>query len=372
MDRRTFGKVVGAGAVSLASGNSISGNQSQPEASPSASEAAPRMRVGCQRGPVTRENLEFRVRHGVYHIDGRCPETIPGKGWDLDDSLRKRELCESYGVSLDAYHLPLHSGGIDKQPYPNIMLARSPQRDREIEIIQQMIEVAGRTGVHTLLYNTTILTVLRTDRTPGRGGSSYSTWDYEQPRRQDNALTIAGQVSCDDMFERITYLLDRILPVAEHWNVRLGNHIPDPPTPPGFRGICRWSGQDLVAALRRFANLYDSPCHGLNLCLGTCAEGLEPPHTEIYDIIRFLGRRRQIFNIHLRNIKGGKNKFQEVYPDEGDLAFFPIIRALREVDYPHMVMPDHLPRHPDDPDSRQGFAFAYGYIKGLITAAYGC
>jgi mannonate dehydratase len=35
-----------------------------------------------------------------------------------------------------------------------------------------------------------------------------------------------------------------------------------------------------------------------------------------------------------------------------------------------MVMPDHVPTYPDDPQQLQGFAFAFGYIKALIQA--GC
>jgi mannonate dehydratase len=33
-----------------------------------------------------------------------------------------------------------------------------------------------------------------------------------------------------------------------------------------------------------------------------------------------------------------------------------------------MVMPDHVPRHPDDPDGHQAFAFGYDYITALIQA----
>ena len=110
------------------------------------------------------------------------PTTIEGVGWDLDDSMAKREACEKYGISLDAYHLPLSSAGIDRVDTPNIMLGKSPERDREIEMIQQMISVAGKTGVKTLNYNTTIHRVLRTGRTidPTRGNASYSTWNYEE------------------------------------------------------------------------------------------------------------------------------------------------------------------------------------------------
>jgi len=88
------------------------------------------MHVGCQSGGTSKRNLEFKARHGVYHIDGGSPRTIDGVGWDLDDSLAMKEACEQYGVSLEAYHLPLGSGGIDRARYPNIMLGKSPESDR--------------------------------------------------------------------------------------------------------------------------------------------------------------------------------------------------------------------------------------------------
>ena len=48
-----------------------------------------------------------------------------------------------------------------------------------------------------------------------------------------------------------------------------------------------------------------------------------------------------------------------------------MVRALlvyKEVGYPYMIMPDHVPLHPDDPDHLQAFAFCYGYIRALIQA----
>ena len=46
------------------------------------------------------------------------------------------------------------------------------------------------------------------------------------------------------------------------------------------------------------------------------------------------------------------------------------ILVYQELGYKGMLMPDHVPKHESDPDNHQGFAFAYGYIKGLIEAAY--
>ncbi len=328
------------------------------------------MKVGCQHGGTGKENLEFLARHGVFNMDAGSPKEIEGLGWDLDDALKKKEACEKYGISLDAYHLPLTSAGIERVSTPNIMLGKSPQRDREIEQIQQMISVAGKAGVKILNYNTTILPVLRTGRTvdPGRGNASYSTWNYEEAIRRNEPKTIAGEVSVDQMFERITYLLDRIIPVAEEYKVQLANHIADPPTPVGYRGITRWNSPDVFEGIKRFAQLYDSPYHGFNLCLGSTAEGLKDPRTEILPIIKWVGDRKQIFNIHLRNIKGGWNNFQEVYPDNGDMDFVQVVKALRDGGYAGMVLPDLIPHHEDPGSALQGHAFAFGYIKGLIQA----
>ncbi len=331
------------------------------------------MKVGCQHGGTGKENLEYLARHGVFNIDGGSPKVIEGVGWDLDDSLAMRDACEKYGISLDAYHLPLTSAGIEHVSTPNIMLGKSPERDREIEMIQQMITVASKTGVKTLNYNTIIHEILRTGRTvdPKRGNAAYNTWNYEEALKQNKPNTIAGEVSIDEVYERITYLLDRLLPVAEEYNVKLANHIADPPAPAGFRGITRWNSPDVFEGIKRFARLYDSPSHGFNLCLGTTAEGLKDPKTEIIPIIKWVGERNQIFNIHLRNIQGGWNNFMEVYPDNGVLDFAEIIRTLRDVGYDGMVMPDHTPHHDDPASYLQGHAYAFGYIKGVIQAVGG-
>lgn len=376
MKRREIIKVITAGSVGAAAlGGSVGAATLGHRQTDTGNIAKPKkvlMKVGCQSGGTSKENLEFKARHGVYHIDGGAPKMIEGVGWDLEDSLAKKEACEKYGISLDAYHLPLSSAGIDRVATPNIMLGKSPERDREIEMIQQMIQVAGKSGVHLLNYNTTILPILRTGRTvdPKRGNASYSTWNYEEALKKgmDKEKVTGGGADIDEIYERITYLLDRILPVAEEYKVKLGNHIADPPAPAGYRGVTRWNSPDVFEGIKRFAQLYDSEYHGFNLCLGSTAEGLKDPKTEILPIIKWVGERNQIFNIHLRNIKGGWNNFQEVYPDNGDMDFVQVIKALRDVGYAGMVMPDHVPQHEDENSSSQAFAFVYGYIKALLQA----
>lgn len=373
MKRKSFVKLLTTGSLVSVGAAGTAFGRSNREEKRRQSPKEVRLKLGCQSGGASRENLEFKARHGVYHFDPGQPERIDGVGWDLDDSLRIVEAADKYGISIDAYHL---SGGNSHfQRWPNIMLGKSPGRDREIEQIQQMIEVASRSGVHLLQYNMTILPVLRTGRTvdPTRGNASYSTWNYEEAIAQGmhEEMTEAGTVDRDEMYERIHYMLERVIPVAEEYNVKMACHIPDPPVEPGYRGITRWNSPDIFQGLKDFVNLYDSPMHGLNCCVGTVGEGLEDPATEIFPILEYFGERNKLFNIHLRNIKGGWNNFQEVYPDNGDMNFVRVMRTLHNVGFDGMVMPDHVPQHEDPGARNQGFAFAYGYIRALIQMLEG-
>jgi len=267
-------------------------------------------------------------------------------------------------VSLDMLHLPLSSAGIDNVMLPNIMLGISPARDREIDDVFQMIETTAAAGIRGLNYNMTILPVLRTGTTEGRGGSSYSTWQLGE---SESKWTIAGLVTEKVMWERITYFLERVIPIAEQYKVQMACHQPDPPTPPLHCGIDRWN-YDMFEGLKRFVEIAESDYHGFNFCVGSVAEGLENPGTEILEIARYFGERKKIFNVHFRNIRGKRNNFMEVYPDEGDIDMYELMKVFYEVGYPYMIMPDHMPSHSGDSGSYQAFAGGYMYINALIQA----
>ena len=124
----------------------------------------------------------------------------------------------------------------------------------------------------------------------------------------------------------------------------------------------------MFEGMKRYVEAVESPYNGFLFCIGTVAEGLVDPGKEIFEIIRYLGERKKIFLIHYRNISGGLYDFVETYPDDGDMDFYEVMKVLRDVEYPYMIMPDHAPTHPDDPERRQAFAFCFGYIKAMIQA----
>ena len=324
-----------------------------------------RMHVGTQRSPTNLEILQFLKRHGVNNCCGYPPDPGERGYWLREELEATRELCESEGVSLDMVALPfLASSHIDREKRGAIMLGQSPERDKDIDDIHKMIQACAEVGIPAVKYNMSILGVLRTEPTPGRGGSSYSTWRLDEAV-PDPPLTRAGRVDEDAAWERITYFLDRVIPVANEYKIRAACHPHDPGVPPeGYQGVVRVLGTP--EGLYKFMRIQESPYHGFNLCLGTTSEMLQDPATEIHDVIRKIGGEQKIFNIHFRNIVGKRDSFQEVYPDEGDLDMVEVARTLWEVDYPYMLMPDHMPRHPDDPNRRQAFAYGFGYIKGIL------
>jgi len=325
------------------------------------------MKLGCQSAPTNETHLQYLARYGVRNICG-YPEIGEGRLYATVDELKRmRDGAEKYDITIDCIAPPfLASTHIDQTLHPAIVLANSPERDRDIESLQTLIRNCAGAGIPSIKYNLTILGVLRTGRTPGRGDAMYSTWRFKDAH-PNPPLTRAGRVDADMFWERITYFLERVIPVAEEYRIRMACHPHDPGVPPeGYQGVVRVLGT--VDGLKKLITIRESPYHGLNFCQGTVAEMLNDPGKEIYDVIRYFGTRKKIFNVHFRNIRGHRDDFQEVYPDQGDIDFVKAIRVYKEVGYPYLLMPDHVPLAANDPGGLQSFAFCYGYIRALIQA----
>ena len=325
-----------------------------------------KLKLGTQHGDSD-DILRVMAEFGMQYICGRLPSAKFDENWTAEALQKKREHIASFGIELEAVPLPLSSNEIEKFENPNIMLGKSPERDRELDDICLMIRNTARAGIAGLKYNLTFLGVVRTRPTPGRGGAEYSTFVYDQAK-QDPALTIAGPVSADAYWERITYFLERVMPVAEEYKVKMAFHPQDPAMPAdrGYRGVHTVLGT--VDGLKRFIAIKPSPYHGLNFCQGTVAEMLRKPGDEIFDVIRYFGSRRKIFNVHFRNIRGGFLNFQETFIDDGDVDMLKAMRVYKEVGFDGMMMPDHVPAIAGDARGLQAFAYAFGYIKALIAA----
>ena len=384
LDRRQFFQLSSAATVTLGASALAPG----PAPAAASSNRGPGLKLGCQSGPSSDEHFAFFARYGVRNICASPSIAAPDRLYATAAELSAlQEMAARHGLSVDMTDsVLLNSTLIDVEKHPAIMLAQSPQRDRDIEAFQTLIRNCAQVGIPAVKYNMSILGVLRNTRSPGRGDAEYLGWDASLVPA-DLPPTRAGVVDADAAWERITYFLERVVPVANEYKVRIACHPQDPGVPPaGYRGVNRVLGT--VDGLKRFVSIHDSPYHGLNFCQGTVCENLAQPSEEIFDVIRYFGQRKKIFNVHFRNIKGRRDRFTEAFPDDGDIDMPRAVRTYREVGYEGMLMPDHVPLvrgsgteaayaynlggHNAVGDGHlESFAFAYGYLRGLIQAVQG-
>src|ERR1035441_7535653 len=231
MNRRQFiaaGGAAGFIAVRLAdSAASVAESASMPVL----------MKLGDQTAPTNEVHLKYLARYGVRNICG-----YPQIGGDrlyatVDELKRIIDMAGKYGISIDCTAPPfLESSYIDVEKHPAVMLAQSPQRDRDIESLQTFIKNCAQAGIPSIKYNMSILGVVRSGWTPGRGDAMCSTWKLAEAH-PEAPLTKAGHVDAEAFWERITYFLDRVIPVANEYKIRMACHPQDPGVPPqGYQG----------------------------------------------------------------------------------------------------------------------------------------
>jgi mannonate dehydratase len=223
MNRRDFMRRAAVGALGSMANKSlaaeIGAREGTQRSTPPARKKA-NLKLGTQHGDSD-DILKVLAAFGVNHICALPPALDKDKGgdWSVDALAHKREHIESFGLKVDALRL-LHPTYVSNSEIRHVMMGVSPERDREIDEVCDKIRNAARTGYPMLTYNLTMLGVVRTKSTPGRGGATYSTFNYAEASDADK-MTEAGKVSTEQSWERITYFLNHIIPVAEEYKVRL-------------------------------------------------------------------------------------------------------------------------------------------------------
>ena len=124
------------------------------------------MYVGTQLKARNDDDYRVFAQLGVDHVCGYPPGDAGT--WNAEVLTRYREHVESFGLTVDVIPLPLGSSEISRAERPNIMLGKSPERDREIEQICEIIRACAAAGIPAVKYNMTLLGVVSTERQPCR------------------------------------------------------------------------------------------------------------------------------------------------------------------------------------------------------------
>jgi mannonate dehydratase len=166
------------------------------------------------------------------------------------------------------------------------------------------------------------------------------------------------------MWNNATYFLKAVVPVAEKAGVRLALHPNDPPAP-----VSRGSGQIMgtLAGWKKLVSIVDSPANGITFDCGVTKEMGEDP----VEVCRYFASRKRINHMHFRNVIVMKpyERYKEVFPDEGQVDMFGVMRELVRAKYTDTIFPEH-PRGLDYDRERPGFRPQYGGGGGYAGYAF--
>lgn len=299
---------------------------------------------------------------GVQWAVGGLPpaESLsPGeRPWHYLPLTRLKQQYESFGFRLAV---------IEARPPLNLAKRGLPGRDEEIDTVCTLLENMGRLGIPVWCYEwMTDFNWLRTNTAvPSRGGSLVSGYDHAL--LAEAPPTELGPIGEEELWDNLEYFLRRVVPVAERWNVKLAMHPDDPPLSP-IRGVARIMCS--VDNYDRLLNLVPSPVNGITLCQGNFRLMTD----DLPAVIRHFGAEK-IFFVHLRDVRGTVDKFEETWHDDGPTDLRACLRAYREVGFEGVLRPDHVPTVEGDSNDRPGYSlygrlFAIGYIRGLQEAVY--
>jgi mannonate dehydratase len=255
------------------------------------------------------------------------------------------------------------------------VLLDGPRKHQQVELLQQVIRNVGAAGIRVFGYNFSVAGVCgRRERPVARGGAMTVVVDGtdETPLPNGMAWNMVydpdapeGSVACfthDELWRRLQWFLENLLPVAEEADVRLAAHPDDPPMPV-VRNTPRLVYQPDM--YQRLLDLSPSRCNAMEYCLGTLAEMTEG---DLYEATDRYSRTGRIAYVHFRNVRGKVPHYQEVFLDEGDIDMIRVLRILRKNNYDGVLVPDHTPLMTCNAPWHAGMAYAMGFIRAAMKA----
>jgi len=337
------------------------------------------------RDPIPLSHI--RQIPAVRGIVSALYDVAVGDPWPLDGVEALREEVEHEGMHLAVIEsIPVHE---------DIKLGK-PSRDRLIENYCQSLRNMGRAGVPVLCYNfMPVFDWTRTDLARrlddgstalayddaalakidlSRGTADLPGWATAYSAEQLGALLDAYRsVSEAQLWENLSYFLERVVPVAASSGVRMALHPDDPPW--SIFGLPRiiTSG----AALDRVTRVVDDAANGITFCAGSLGANRE---NDLPAIVRCLAGKGRIHFAHCRNIRRtGVRAFEETaHPsDHGDIDMRAILQALQESGFGGPIRSDHGRMIWDETgqpgyglyDRALGAMYLHGLWEGVAPAA---
>lgn len=298
--------------------------------------------------PVTLEDIrQIPKMKGIVSAVYDIPV---GEVWPRERIAKLKQDVEDAGLELSVIEsVPVHE---------DIKLGKDT-RDQYIENYAQTIRNLGAEGINIVCYNfMPVFDWTRSDLAYElEDGSTALIFDEEEVNKMDpRTLSLPGwdesyteeemneimdeyeDVGQEELWENLSYFIEKIIPVAEEAGVKMAIHPDDPPYP--IFGLPRVITD--LNAVENFLDIYDSPSNGITLCVGSYASD---PANDALEITRYALERERVNFVHARNIKltGEGRSFEETaHPsDYGSIDMYEVVKALSDHDWDGPIRPDH-------------------------------
>lgn len=259
------------------------------------------------------------------------------------------------------------------------VLLAGPKRDEQISHLQEIIRMVGRVGIKSFGYNFSLAGVWGHQRGPkARGGADTVFFDADTidvnapiPNGQIWNMTYDGHakpgfvssITQEELWKRLKYFLDAMLPVAEEAGVELALHPDDPPMP-RLRDTPRLVYEPSL--YQDVLDLHKSSSNKLEFCMGSIQEMTEG---NLYDSLAKYADEGKLSYVHFRNVKGKIPHYDEVFIDEGDIDMLKALQVLKLHRFDGVLIPDHTPMVEGGGDPwHVGMAFALGYMRAALQS----
>ena len=287
------------------------------------------------------------------------------KLWELGQLIKLKKEINEAGLILEAIE------NFDPSHWYDVLLD-GPKKHEQIEFLKQVIQNVGKAGIPVIGYNFSMAGVCSritgkfargTAVSVGMDGVDESpvpngmVWNMIYDRNAPAGYL--PNISSEQLWERLSFFLNELLPVAEKAGVKLAAHPDDPPMAI-VRGTPRLVYEPQL--YQKLLNIKHSDSNTLEFCLGSIAEmntGNVYEATEEY--------ADHIAYIHFRNVRGKVPHYKEVFIDEGDIDMVRILRILKEKNFNGVLIPDHTPQMTCDAPWHAGMAFTLGYMKSALS-----
>ena len=353
-DRREFSKTVlgGAAVLSLA-GSGASALRPIP----------PGIKIGTGAGQPTEQTMLYLKQLGVTWLSlGASPETATAEGF-----TKMRRQWEAGGFKV--YNIGSGvgpSGSLHNMPEVTLNL---PGRDQKIEEYLNYLRYLGEAGIPYTTYAHMGNGIWSSGRITMPRGYDARDMDMASPNKRGHcgAKTYAEPLSHgrvftkEEIWDNYIYFIKKVVPVAEEAGVRIGIHPDDPPQPV-LAGVPRCVFGNFEG-FKKALKIADSPNVGMCLCVGCWLEGGPLMGKDVVETIQYFGGQKKLFKVHFRNVSAPLPHFTESLMDDGYYDMCKVMRALVDINFDGIVIPDHFPEM-----GGHGLTYSIAYMNALLKA----